>query len=57
MSNNQTTLRKRWDNVPHFPNLSNFPHHIHVESEENVISSNLLSIPELLDILETEIEV
>ncbi|MEI6428417.1 MAG: DUF6516 family protein [Pseudanabaena sp. ELA607] len=57
MSNNQTTLRKRWDNVPHFPNLPNFPHHIHVESEENVISSNLLSIPELLDILETEIEV
>lgn len=50
-------LRKRWDNVPHFPNLTNFPHHIHVESEENVISGNLLSIQELLDILEQEIAI
>ena len=22
-------LIKRWDNTPHFPNLPNFPHHIH----------------------------
>ena len=49
-------LRKRWDNVPHFPNLPNFPHHIHVESEENVISGYVLSIQGLLDILEQEIE-
>ena len=49
-------LRKRWDNVPHFPNLPSFPHHIHVELEENVISGYVLSIQELLDILEQEIE-
>ena len=25
----QKVLRKRWDNVEHFPELPNFPHHIH----------------------------
>lgn len=57
MDSDRANLRKRWDNVPHFPNLPNFPHHIHVESEENVISGNSLSILELLDILEQEIEI
>ena len=56
MDSDRANLRKRWDNVPHFPNLPNFPHHIHVESEENVISGNSLNIQELLDILEQEIE-
>ena len=57
MDSDRSILRKRWDNVPHFPNLPNFPHHIHVESEENVISGNSLNIQELLDILEQEIEI
>jgi hypothetical protein len=56
MDCDRSKLRKRWDNVPHFPNLSNFPHHIHVEAEENVISGYALSTQELLDILEQEIE-
>lgn len=25
---------QRWDNTPHFPGLANFPHHIHIGSEE-----------------------
>ena len=57
MECDRTKLRKRWDNVPHFPNLPNFPHHIHVESEENVVSGYVLSIQDLLDILEKEIEI
>jgi Family of unknown function (DUF6516) len=56
MDSDRANLRKRWDNVPHFPNLPNFPHHIHVESEENVVFGNCLSILWLLDILEQEIE-
>lgn len=52
MDCDRAKLRKRWDNVPHFPNLPNFPHHIHVELEENVISGYVLSIQGLLDILE-----
>ncbi len=57
MDCDRANLRKRWDNVPHFPNLPNFPHHIHVESEGNVISGDSLNIQELLDILEQEIEI
>jgi hypothetical protein len=57
MDSDRAKLRKRWDNVPHFPNLPNFPHHIHVESEENVVSGYALSIQDLLDILEQEVEI
>ena len=28
MDKNKQQLRKRWDNVEHFPNFPNFPHHI-----------------------------
>lgn len=31
------TLLKRWDNAPHHPELSSFPHHIHDGREENVV--------------------
>jgi len=29
-------LIQRWDNAPHFPNLTNFPHHIHIGSTKEV---------------------
>jgi len=41
------TLVFRYDNTPHFPNLSTFPHHKHHDSEMNVtaaISPNLESV-------------
>lgn len=28
----QGNLKKRWDNAPHFPNLPNPPHHVHLEN-------------------------
>ena len=28
---------KRWDNVPHHPEIDTFPHHLHNGSESNVI--------------------
>ena len=38
----------RWDNSPHFPNISStFPHHKHVETETNIYPSyeqNLLQV-------------
>lgn len=55
MDSDRQSLRKRWDNVPHFPNLPNFPHHIHIKSEENVISGHALSLQKLIDILEQEV--
>jgi len=32
----QGNLRRRWDNAPHYPKLSDFPHHIH-EADGTVI--------------------
>ena len=52
MDQSQQVLRKRWDNVEHYPNLPNFPYHIHVGEESIVEPGQLVSIIELLDILE-----
>jgi len=56
MDASQQHLRKRWDNAKHFPNLPNFPHHIHDGSETHVISGKALSILELLAWFEKEID-
>ncbi|MCX5965842.1 MAG: DUF6516 family protein [Cyanobacteria bacterium] len=55
MDDTQSNLRRRWDNVPHFPNLPNFPYHIHIASEGNVEPSQALGILEVLQIIEKEI--
>jgi hypothetical protein len=34
----------RWDNAPHFPALSNFPHHLHAETS-GVKASTLVGDP------------
>ena len=52
MSGDKTTLRRRWDSTPHHAGLPNFPHHIHVESETNIISGEPMSILQLLIYLE-----
>lgn len=55
MDQSQKILRRRWDNVPHFPKLPNFPHHTHIDSEENVHPSECLNILQLLLLLESEL--
>ena len=52
MDETQQTLRKRWDNVEHFPNLPNFPHHVHIGEELNVEPSSSMNILELIDLIE-----
>lgn len=42
-------LRRRWDNAPHFPELSNFPHHIHTDEPSTVVPGEMMSIMALLD--------
>jgi len=42
----------RYDSTPHFPNLSNFPHHKHLP--ENVISSEK---PEIIRVLQEVAEI
>ncbi|OFZ18290.1 MAG: hypothetical protein A2Z20_11630 [Bdellovibrionales bacterium RBG_16_40_8] len=51
----QSVLRKWWDNVEHFPNLPNFPHHIHLGEASEVVAGMSLSIIELISIVEQEI--
>ncbi len=51
----QQVLRKRWDNVEHFPELPNFPHHVHVGDESRVEPGLPLSIIELVDLIEREL--
>ncbi|MEB3308956.1 MAG: DUF6516 family protein [Snowella sp.] len=55
MDQSQKELRKRWDNVNHFPNLPNFPHHVHIGSEDNVHTSESINILQLLSLLEDEL--
>ena len=47
-------LKKRWDNVEHFPGLPGFPHHVHKGAESVVEPGRPLSIVELIDLLEQE---
>jgi len=38
----------RYDNAPHHPEIETFPHHKHVESDENVIASQPPDMSEVL---------
>ncbi|MEK7439673.1 MAG: DUF6516 family protein [Chloroflexota bacterium] len=38
----------RYDNAPHHPEIETFPHHKHVESEENIIASQPPDMSEVL---------
>ncbi len=40
----------RWDNAPHFPKLSTFPHHRHTKSE--VVPSNEITLEEVISQIE-----
>lgn len=54
MDSTKTQLRKRWDNAPHFKEVDTFPHHVHVQQEDNVLPSAMLGILDLLALLEAE---
>ncbi len=56
MDESQRVLRKRWDNVEHFPDLPDFPYHVHVGEESRVEPGQLLSIVELVNIIEQKLD-
>lgn len=47
-------LIKRWDNTPHFPDLDNFPHHIH--EGDAVLPGNPVDIFIVLDTIAQAID-
>jgi len=49
MDSARINLRRRWDDTPHFPHLPGFPHHCHVEREDNIEPASPLNIKSLLD--------
>ncbi len=55
MDSTQQFLRKRWDNTRHFPELPDFPHHVHLGSEDSVVSGRVLSIIDVIALLEDEL--
>lgn len=50
----QQMLKRRWDNAKHFPDLPGFPHHIHVGSEDHVVTGKALNTVESIDQFEKE---
>lgn len=56
MDSSRQRLKKRWDNVEHHPELPNFPHHIHVGEDTNVEPRRALSIIEVMELIEEEID-
>ena len=56
MDPGRQVLRKRWDNAAHHPGLPNFPHHIHVGATGRLETGRLLSISDLVDLIEQEID-
>lgn len=48
-------LVRRWDNTPHFPNLSGFPHHIHDAATNAVIPGQPVDIFTVLDAIASQL--
>lgn len=55
MDSAKQVLRRRWDSVKHFPDLPNFPHHVHIGSESNVEPGQSRNILEFIDLMESEL--
>ena len=55
MDASKKILKKRWDSVKHFPDLHNFPHHIHVGSEANVEPGQSRNILDFIGFLKSEL--
>jgi hypothetical protein len=52
MDGARQTLFMRWDNSSHHPELNNFPHYLHEESENKLRASQPMSILNVLRFLE-----
>lgn len=55
MNGSKQVLKRRWDSVKHFPNLPNFPHHVHIGSESNVETGQSRNILEFMNFIESEL--
>ena len=49
--NAEGKLIRRWDNAPHHPEISSFPHHLHDAEESNIRPSGPVDVFEILRII------
>ncbi len=49
-------LKIRWDNAPPHRQISTFPHHKHVEQEDNIQESEEPTVEEILDFIRLQIK-
>ena len=49
------SLRRRWDNTPHFPNLPGFPHHIHEGEATTILPGMATNIFVILEQIEQQL--
>ena len=45
----QGKLKQRWDNAPHYPDLSNSPHHVHLEDD---VVREVTEVPDIIFVIE-----
>lgn len=48
-------LRLCWDNARHYPDLPNFPHHLHDGDEKNVLRGEPMTLFKVLDRIAAEL--
>ena len=48
-------LKIRWDNAPHHRQIATFPHHKHIEEEDNIHESEEPTIQGILELIKSEI--
>jgi hypothetical protein len=46
------SLRRRWDNAPHWPEIAAHPNHVHVAHEKEPTSSTITNLEDLMQFLE-----
>jgi hypothetical protein len=54
--NAKSNLIVRWDNAPHHKNLSSYPHHLHEKEENNIKESQIISLLEVLQFIESKLK-
>jgi hypothetical protein len=50
------TLRCRWDNAPHWPEVATAPHHVHLTDQTLPAPSTITTLEDLLQFLEETLE-
>lgn len=55
MDASRMVLRRRYDCTPHHPEVEGFPHHVHMGSEDRVVTGHTLGVIDLLQLLEQEL--